>query len=40
MGEICRGLLEALPGRSLHECEHAVVIEALQLDPADIWFPL
>ena len=40
MGEIRRGLLEALPGCSLHECEHPGVIEALQLDPADIWFAL
>src|SRR5580704_3785665 len=40
MGKIRRGLLEALPGCSLHEREHAGVIEALQLDPADPWFAL
>ncbi len=40
MGEIRRCLLEALPGCSLHEREHAGVIEALQFDPADTWFAL
>ena len=40
MGEIRRGILEPLPGCSLHECEHTGVIEALQFDPADIWFAL